>query len=287
MTAPALLTGLSKIADRYDAAVVDIWGVIHNGKAAFDPAVEACRRFRAARGPVVLVSNAPRPSDVIPRQLERLGATPDFFDAIITSGDAARAELKARAPGPVFKLGPRRDEPIYEDLGLAFADIDEASFISCTGPFNDLEETPEDYADLLAGAAARDLELICANPDLVVQYGDRLIYCAGALAAKYAELGGKVTYCGKPYPPIYSLARARIAEVAGQEVASERVLAIGDGPDTDIAGAIGESFGSVFVAGGIHSAEFNVDGGLDLEKVGALLAGKGRRADYACAALVW
>ncbi|MGD2132095.1 MAG: TIGR01459 family HAD-type hydrolase [Maricaulaceae bacterium] len=287
MSSPAPIAGLSEIADRFEAAVVDVWGVIHNGRTAYAPALEACRRFRAERGPVVLVSNAPRPSNRIPRQLERFGATPDFFDAIVTSGDATRAELAARAPGPAFKLGPPQDDRIYEGLGLDFAPLEDAAFISCTGPFDALEETPDDYAEMLAAAAARDLELICANPDIVVQYGDRLVYCAGALAEKYTALGGRAIYGGKPHAAIYALARTKIAEAAGREVASERIVAIGDGPDTDLAGAEAEGFASVFVASGIHAEETGAKGGLDVEKIGALLAAKGRRADWACARLAW
>jgi HAD superfamily hydrolase (TIGR01459 family) len=285
MSAPRVIAGLSEIAQDFDAALVDLWGVIHNGRDVFRPAVEACRRFRAARGPVVLVSNAPRPSVDIPGQLTRLGAGDNFFDAIVTSGDATHAELKARAPGPAYRLGPPKDLRLYDDTGLTFADIEGAAFISCTGPVDEDNDTPETYDALFERAVGRGLEMVSANPDLVVMKGDKLIICAGALAQRYAALGGTVVDCGKPHEPIYRLARAKIAEIAGAAIAPARVLAIGDGPDTDIAGANAQGFGALFVAGGIHLAEVMTGGAMDAEKVAGLLAEKGRRADYAMAAL--
>lgn len=285
--APQALAGLAEVAPGYDAALVDVWGVIHNGQTPFPPALEACRRFRAERGPVVLVSNAPRPSSDIPAQLVRLGAGNDFYDAIVTSGDATHAELAARAPGPVYKLGPPKDLRLYEDTGLTFADIEEAAFISCTGPVDEDHDQPHDYDELLRAGVGRGLDLVCANPDLVVRKGDKLIMCAGAIAARYEELGGRAVHTGKPHRQIYDLARARIAAIAGRAIDPARTLAIGDGPDTDLAGAAAQGFASMFVAGGIHAHEVVADGRLDPERVAALLARTGRRADYAMLALGW
>jgi HAD superfamily hydrolase (TIGR01459 family) len=287
MSAPRIISGLSEIASAFDAAFVDVWGVIHNGREPFGPALEACRRFRAERGPVVLVSNAPRPSVDIPGQLVRLGAGDDFFDAIVTSGDATHAELAARAPGPAYRLGPPKDLRLYDDTGLAFADIDAAAFVSCTGPVDEDNDTAESYDALLERAAARRLDMVSANPDLVVMKGDKLILCAGALAQRYEQLGGRVVNCGKPHAPIYRLALAKVAEIKGAPVAPDRVLAIGDGPDTDIAGANAQGFPSLFVAGGIHLGEIIKDGALDAGATAALLADKNRRADYATLALGW
>jgi HAD superfamily hydrolase (TIGR01459 family) len=285
--APRILAGLSEIAHGYDAALVDAWGVIHNGRTPFLPALEACRRFRAERGPVVVISNAPRPSADIPGQLLRLGAGDDFYDAIVTSGDATRAELAARAPGPAYRLGPPKDLRLYDDTGLAFAGIEEAAFISCTGPVEEDDDRPEDYAPLFEVAVARGIDMVCANPDLVVQKGDRLIICAGALARQFESQGGRVVHCGKPHAAIYALALARVAAARGAEVAPARVLAIGDGPDTDLAGAEAQGFGAVFVADGIHRADVLAGGELDARGVAALLRGKSRRADYAMTALRW
>jgi HAD superfamily hydrolase (TIGR01459 family) len=287
MPAPRIIDGLSEIAQGFDAALVDVWGVIHNGREPFRPALEACRRFRAERGPVVLVSNAPRPSVDIPGQLVRLGAGEDFFDAVVTSGDATQAELRRRAPGPAYKLGPPKDLRLYDDTGLAFADIATAAFISCTGPVDEDRDRPEDYDGLFETAIGRGLDMVSANPDLVVMKGDKLILCAGALARRYEQLGGRAVHCGKPHAPIYALALARVAEVRGAPVSPARVLAIGDGPDTDIAGANAQGFGALFVAGGIHLGEIITGGALDAARLSDLLADTGRRADWAMAALSW
>ncbi|MGH2929801.1 MAG: TIGR01459 family HAD-type hydrolase, partial [Solirubrobacteraceae bacterium] len=166
MTSPILPSGLSEIAQDYDAILCDVWGVIHNGREAFPAACAALARYRAERGPVVLISNAPRPSRALYGQLDGVGAPRDAWSAFVTSGDATRALLAERAPGPVWKLGPERDDPLYLDLGLDFAaGIDDAAFICATGPFDEENETPEDYRARLELARTRDLELICANPD--------------------------------------------------------------------------------------------------------------------------
>jgi HAD superfamily hydrolase (TIGR01459 family) len=287
MSAPRVLSGLSEIAHDFDAALVDVWGVIHNGREPFRAALEACRRFRAERGPVVLVSNAPRPSVDIPGQLVRLGAGDDFFDAIVTSGDATQAELRRRAPGPAYRLGPPKDLRLYDGAGLEFSDIETAAFISCTGPVDEDVDTPETYDALFERAVARRLDLVSANPDIVVMKGDKLIICAGALAKRYEELGGRAVHCGKPHAPIYALALARAAELRGASLAPASVLAIGDGPDTDIAGANAQGFPALFIAGGIHLGEIVKDGALDAAATAELLAEKGRRADYAMLALRW
>lgn len=284
--APRALAGLSEIADGYDALLVDVWGVLHNGRETFAPAVDACRRFRAERGPVVLISNAPAPRRFVERVFEQIGETMDFYDGVATSGDAVRAELAARAPGPAFKLGPDWDDRLYDETGLAFADFESAAFISCTGLVEDERETPADYAELLAKARARDMEMVCANPDVVVQRGDRLIYCAGALAQAYQALGGKVVMAGKPYAPIYRLAYAAAEAASGRPVDKARTLAVGDGPDTDMLGATNQGLDGLFIAGGVASGEFEGEG-FSPERARAVLLAKGRRAAYAMAALAW
>jgi len=288
MSTTRIISGLSAIAPQYDAALVDIWGVIHDGHTPYMAAVEACRKFRSERGPVVLISNSPRPSQAIPDQLRQIGVPTDFYDAIATSGDATRSELAQRAPGPAFRLGPARDEPLYDGLGLTFAPLQEAAFISCTGLFDDTTETSDDYVELLTEARARGLEMVCANPDLVVQRGDRLIYCGGALAQAYKQIGGDVTLGGKPHAPIYRLAMAGVAAAnGGSQVEPARVLAIGDGPDTDVAGAIAQGFAALFIAHGIHGADIVRDGELDADKLGAVLSGPTRAANYAALELAW
>jgi len=268
------LAGLSDVAQNYDLVLCDVWGVIHNGRESFPQACEALARFERERGPVVLISNAPRPSAAIFGQLRAFGVPDDCWTAFVTSGDATRALIADRAPGPAWAIGPERDFPLYEGLPLKFAGPEEAAFIACTGLVDDDVETPEDYRAQLAVAAGRGLVMICANPDRVVQRGDQLIYCAGALADLYAELGGEVLMAGKPYAPIYE----RCLE--GRDVERRRVLCIGDGIATDVAGANAQNLDCLFVLGGIHGADAD-------EGAGALLAAKGAHAAYAMPALVW
>ncbi|OFX00996.1 MAG: hypothetical protein A3E78_15365 [Alphaproteobacteria bacterium RIFCSPHIGHO2_12_FULL_63_12] len=274
---------LSEIADDHDALLCDAWGVIHNGVRLFDGVDEALTSFRQRRGPVVILTNAPRPSAIIPAQLDRLGLSRDAYDAVVTSGDATRAAIESFLPLSAYKLGPDKDLALYEGLAVDFAPIERAGFIVCTGLVDDTRETPEDYADFLQRAAARGLPMVCANPDIVVRWGDRLIYCAGALAEAYEKLGGKVVYGGKPHAPIYDLACQRIDALAGRALDRRRILAIGDGVKTDIAGAGRNGFPSLFIAGdgGVH------DGAADAASIARALDRAGVAADYAAGGLIW
>ena len=222
------ISGLGQIAQDYDALLCDIWGVIHNGRIPFHEACEALERFRGERGPVVLISNSPRPSVAIPEQFAEIGVPGELWDAIVTSGDATIDELSRRAPGPAFKLGPDRDDRIYENIEMNFSQLGDAAFISCTGLFDDDNETPDDYVELLTEARDMGIPLVCANPDVQVKRDGKLIYCGGALAKLYEKLGGEVVYAGKPHEPIYRLSRAWLEEVMGYAPTQDRVLAIGD-----------------------------------------------------------
>ena len=252
---PLLTDRLSTIASRYDALLCDAWGVIHDGVNLFPGAGEALERFRAERGPVIILTNAPRPSSITPAQLDRLGLPRSAYDAVVTSGDATRAAILARLPAPAFRLGPEKDDPLYEGVDIDFVPIEEASFIVCTGLFDDQNEQPEAYRPLLEKGAARGLPMICANPDIVVRWGGRLIYCAGALAEIYKELGGEVIYGGKPHRPIYELALSKVAAIRGAPLSPSRTLAVGDGLHTDIVGANAQGIDVVFVvgSGGVHA----------------------------------
>jgi HAD superfamily hydrolase (TIGR01459 family) len=282
------LTGLSDLAGRYDVLLCDVWGVIHNGQESFPGPCAALARWRESVGPVVLISNSPRPSHEVILQLRMLGVPRETWSALVTSGDVTRELLAASAPGPAFRLGPERDTPLYAGLGLDFVPLDEARFIACTGPFDDDVETPEDYRDLLTAAAARNLPMICANPDKVVQRGDRLVYCGGALAELYETLGGTAIMAGKPYEPIYQASLARASELAGTPIDTGRVLAIGDGVGTDVAGANAQGLDVLFIAAGIHGAEAQgPDGRLDPAAVARLLDAGGAHAAYAMSDLAW
>jgi HAD superfamily hydrolase (TIGR01459 family) len=287
MSLPEPILGLDEIADRYDVVLSDVWGVIHNGRERFAPACRALAAFAEQRGPVILISNAPRPAaDVVP-QLDDLGVPRAAWSTLITSGDATRALLADRAPGPVWAIGPDRDAALYAGLGLELTGPEGAALICITGPYDDETETAEDYRDRFEAILPRRLPLLCANPDIVVQRGDRLIPCAGALARLYADLGGEVRMAGKPHAPIYDLCIAEAEARLGRPVDRRRVLCIGDGIPTDILGANSQDLDVLFVAGGIHGAELLGPQGLDMAATRGLLAQAGAGAKWASGALDW
>jgi HAD superfamily hydrolase (TIGR01459 family) len=252
------ISGLSEISDRYDAILCDIWGVLHNGLASFAPASEALISFRRRGGAVVLISNAPRPSPPIERQVLRLGVSPEAFDAVVTSGDVTIGLMEQQTGDRVLHIGPDRDLSLFDAAAeatgarLDLVSLEDAQCALCTGLRNDELETPDDYEVELRAMAARGMTMICANPDIVIHRGETLIYCAGALARRYEELGGPVLYAGKPHAPIYEQALALAERARSGPIEKPGVLAIGDGMKTDIAGAARASLDSLLVTGGIH-----------------------------------
>jgi HAD superfamily hydrolase (TIGR01459 family) len=260
MTSLQFAERLRDLVGGVDVVLSDIWGVVHNGLVAFPEACEALHCFRDQGGAVILITNAPRPADSVQRQLRRLGVADQTYDAIVSSGDLTRHFVADRAGQKVFWLGPERDNSIYRGLDPVLAPLEQADYIVCTGPFDDETESAEDYRAMMMQAHARKLPLICANPDIVVERGDRLVYCAGAIAELYRELGGEVIFYGKPHRPIYERAMALAAERHGHPTPLNRVLAIGDSVRTDLAGARGFGIDCLFVTRGIHSEDFE---GLD------------------------
>ena len=279
-----LVAGIADIAAGTDAWLVDIWGVMHNGVAPFAGAVEACRRFRAQGGTVVLVSNAPRPAASVAQQLDRIGVSRDSWDAIVSSGDAARGLIGDLGDTPVLHIGPERDLPLFEGLAVRRVDEADARAVVCSGLHDDETETPDDYRGLLGRLLDRRLPMICANPDIKVERGKRIIYCAGAVAGLYEDLGGRVTYAGKPYLPIYERTFAEIARLRGAPVARDRMLAIGDGIGTDIKGAVLAGVRAVYVASAVNLGE---GGRLDPAELRRLFEGRTERPVAAMAALAW
>lgn len=265
---PPVLSGIGPLVARYDAILCDVWGVVHNGKAAFPDATLALERAREHGIAVVLVSNAPRPGAVVEQQIAALGVPAACYDAVVTSGDVTREELSRRPGVRLHHLGPQRDLPNYDGLDVTLVGLDQAELVVCTGLFDDTKETPADYAGMFERFRARGLTMLCANPDIVVERGDKRIWCAGALAEAYAALGGSVLYAGKPYPAVYGPALACARAIRGSPVEPARVLAVGDGVRTDLAGAAGQGFDCLFIAGGIHAAELGLDenGGPDPER---------------------
>jgi len=256
MTTLRFAENLRDLVDNVDVLLSDIWGVVHNGLVAFPEACEALHTFRSRGGTVILITNAPRPADSVQRQLRKLGVADDTYDAIVSSGDLTRHYVAGHPGRKVFWLGPERDNSIYRGLDPVLSPLEQADYIVCTGLLDDETETPEDYRGMLLKARERKLPLICANPDIVVERGDRLIYCAGAIAELYRELGGEVIFYGKPHRPIYERAMALVAERRGHATELRRVLAIGDSVRTDLTGARGFGIDCLFVTRGIHAEDF-------------------------------
>lgn len=277
------VSGLEELAEEYDALLCDVWGVLHNGVKAFPAAVDALLRFRATSGPVLLITNAPRPHNPIRRQLAALGVPDDAYDDIVTSGDVTREVIAARPGVKLMHLGPDRDLSFYDGLDAAFVGEEDAELVSCTGLLNDETEEPRDYLPLLERLAARRLPMVCANPDIVVERGHRLLYCAGALARLYEEIGGDAVLVGKPHKPIYDAVKQRVAKLGGT-----RPLAAGDGLPTDIRGACDNGVPALFITGGIHAADFGPTAASpDPERVAARLHAEGLEAAAFMPALAW
>jgi HAD superfamily hydrolase (TIGR01459 family) len=283
---PDSIAGLSAIASSYRAILCDVWGVVHNGVHRFDPACEALARYREKGGVVLLLTNAPRPRPPVVAQLAALSVGPDVYDEVITSGDVTRRLLLEHQDQTVLHLGPDRDWSLYDGLGLRFGTAEEAEVISCTGLYDEDHEVVADYDARLLAWAARDMLMVCANPDLVVARGNQLILCAGALAQRYQEFGGRVQVAGKPHPPMYEAALADLAERFGEAPALSSILAIGDGVDTDIRGAFNRDLDTLFITGGIHGTDLD-SGRPPREAVGRFLEARGLAARAFMPSLAW
>ncbi|MBR0712536.1 TIGR01459 family HAD-type hydrolase [Bradyrhizobium liaoningense] len=260
MTTLHFVERLRELTSGVDVVLSDIWGVVHNGLESFPEACEALHTYRSQGGTVILITNAPRPADSVQRQLRKLGVADETYDAIVSSGDLTRLYVADHPGRKMFWLGPERDNSIYRGLNAQLAPLEEADYIVCTGLYDDETESAEDYRGMMLKARERKLTLVCANPDIVVERGDRLIYCAGAIAELYRELGGEVIFYGKPHRPIYERAMLLAGERQGHTIDRKKVLAIGDSVRTDLTGAREFGIDCLFVTRGIHSEEFE---GLD------------------------
>jgi HAD superfamily hydrolase (TIGR01459 family) len=273
---PPLLQHFAPLADGYDVVLCDVWGVVHNGVAATMEACDALMRFRRQGGAVILLTNAPRPGAVVvAKTLDPLAVPRAAYDGIISSGDVTRAIVAAHAGQRVFHIGPARDLPMFEGLTVEPVTIERADFVLCSGLFDDTTETPQDYQPLIAQMIARRLPMICANPDVVVERGHELVYCAGAIADLYAAAGGEVVYAGKPYRPIYEQALAQAAGARGRQADLARVIAIGDSVRTDLKGAAAFGIDCVFVTAGIHAEELGARDNPDAKALAEVFAAAG------------
>ncbi len=266
-----ILASLSDISQDYDVLYCDLWGCLHDGKVPFPAAVAALRGFKAKGGTVLLLTNSPRPKRSVIKQLDTIGIPHDCYDEVVSSGDAAQYALITGAVGRrVHHIGPERDAVFFTELSddlrptaakepaISLVSLEEAEGIVCTGLFDDQTETPENYRATLLYAKTKGLKLLCANPDLVVDLGNKRLYCAGAIAQAYDQMGGQSLYFGKPHPPIYDLARRRLA-VLSTAPDDPRILAIGDGITTDVQGAMGEGIDAIFVTGGLAADQFGIN----------------------------
>lgn len=283
---PAIIESCADLLGAYDVLLCDVWGVVHDGRRAFDEANAALAAFRARGGTVILVSNAPTPSDNVARVLDDKGVVRDAWDAIVSSGDLALAHIRAQGWRRLHQIGPaRRDRAFFEALPGPSVPIAEAEAMACTGLVDDRKETAENYRQTLEAARGRSLTLVCANPDLVVHVGHELLPCAGALGALYEELGGHVMWAGKPFPIAYETALAEAARLRGGPVPRARVLSIGDSIRTDLAAAAGAGVDALFIASGIHRDDCLHEGQIVPERLAALFPSGGPSAVAAATGL--
>jgi HAD superfamily hydrolase (TIGR01459 family) len=278
------IPGLSAIAAEYDALLCDVWGVLHNGVRASPGAAEALAEFRR-RGPVVLMTNAPRPSGPVIEQLEALGIPRSAYDAIVSSGDVVRRHLVEEGFARAYHVGAGRDLPLYEDTAIAVVEQPEEADVAVLASVRqDRTERAEDYRDEMAKLVALGLPLVCANPDIVVERDGILLPCAGALALLAEELGGAVRQFGKPHAPIYQTA---LEEVRRRAPEASRALVVGDGLPTDITGANRHGFDALFITDGIHADEVGVRGTPDPARVAERLAAERLVAAHVATRLSW
>lgn len=282
---PHMISGLSEIAADYDVLVCDIWGVLHDGQSPFPDVDEALGNFRNKGGKVLLLSNAPRPGETALKRLDTIGNKRSSYDDILTSGDATRALLidMAEQGKKACHIGPDKDADLVADLTIELVEMAEADVVLFSGMYDDMNETPDDYAGLLTEMQARNLAMICPNPDRTAQFGGKILYCAGAVAEKYENNGGEVIWIGKPYERVYSCVRAMAQSMTGLE--TPRLLAIGDGPKTDIPGAQAAGIDALFIAGGIAGASgAKIDTAQD---IAALLSDENTQSRFAMRHLAW
>jgi HAD superfamily hydrolase (TIGR01459 family) len=280
---PLMISGLAELSERYDVLFCDVWGVVHDGLSPHLLAIDAMMRFRASGGKVILMSNAPVPAGAVRNRLDRLQVPRKSYDAIITSGDVIAAMIAERGDAPLFNIGPRHDRSLYRNVrkisGKAprLTKLDKAAFVVCTGLFDPETETPADYDAMLKIMHERRLDFLCANPDIVVHVGPKLVYCAGAIAERYEDFGGTVIQGGKPHPPIYERAYKIVEALLGRPASHARILVIGDAMRTDVKGAIAQSLDSLFIVAGIHRDELlsDLNGNIDSKALANLIQAAG------------
>jgi HAD superfamily hydrolase (TIGR01459 family) len=284
---PPVIPHFSVLAPDYDVLLCDVWGVVHNGLRAHAESCDALMRARARGAVIIFITNAPRPNEAVIRQLDRLQVPHEVYDGLVSSGDVVRDVIQSRPGQTICHIGPDRDHSIFTGLNLRFAPLERADYVVCSGLNDDENETPEDYRARLKAMLERKLFMLCGNPDVVVERGERLVYCAGAIADFYASIGGEVLYAGKPYRPIYDIALARAETVLGRKAGLRRVLAIGDSVRTDLAGAHAFGVDILFITSGIHAEELGGDGEPQARAISGLFASAGKLPKAVMRQLIW
>lgn len=271
---PNLIESLQEISGRYSAILCDVWGVIHNGVRGFDSALAALRAAQERGLAIVLVTNAPRPAESVAMQIRNLDIE-TVWDAIVTSGDVTR-ELIRQSPRRLYHIGPERDLALFDGIDVDLVEEREADVVVCTGLLDDENEKPEDYAEQLLRLRSRDVPMICANPDIVAERGHQMVWCAGALARDYGQLGGRTLIAGKPHRPIYDAAMKAAEAALGRPLEKSQVLAIGDGMLTDVKGAVDYGLDVLYVSAGIHASQYGEPDSPDIERLAAFLSSHGQ-----------
>ena len=266
----SIIKNFNQIAHNYKAIFCDLWGCIHNGRESFKEGLEALLKFRNSGGYVILVTNAPRPSEFVTGFLDKLGITKKFYDAIVTSGDATKFSVQTGDFGyDIYHIGPTRDLCFFNSernsapnsSTINLVSMSKASSIICTGLFNDQTETPSDYADIIKLGVKNKLPLLCANPDIQVDFGSQRLWCAGAIAERYTKAGGESIYFGKPHKPIYELSMSKLFEI-NPSITKKEIICVGDGLLTDILGGVSHGLDTLFVAGGLSGQDTGVIDGV-------------------------
>jgi len=285
------ISGLREVAHQFDGFILDLWGLVHDGEKPYPPSADTLRALRDAGKKTLLLSNAPRRAYALVEAMTKMGISRDLYGEVLSSGEATRDALIARDDpffaalgGKVYHLGPERDRSVFDDTALTIVEtVEAADFVLNTGP-GQLDETAADYEAVLQAAARRRLPMVCANPDLVVIRAEKRVVCAGALAARYKELGGAVAYRGKPDPAIYGLAVKRLGLTD-----TSRVAVAGDALETDVKGARASSLASIWCTGGIHAAALGVRYGepADLARAEDLARQEGQAPDIMIPGFIW
>ena len=240
-------SGLKSIVSKYDLFFIDIWGVVHNGIKLHENAVKVLNELSNNKKKFILLTNAPRPNLTVINTLKKMGLN-DFSDTVFTSGEASKRYLLENFNNKkFFHLGPPRDFDLFKTFeDNKVLNIDDSDYLLCSGLFEEHEDDLGYYKNLLSKHISK--KMICTNPDLIVDRGDKREYCAGSIAKSFEEIEGEVIYFGKPYPPVYEIAA---------DVNNKKILCIGDNLNTDIKGANIQNFDSLLITGGIHRQEIS------------------------------